>query len=455
MGSARLPVHRAPEPDRVPALSGQLSAVSLFDLCQFLMLNRKTGNLAVRSGDSTAYLAFLEGQLLSAADDSRRDGEGVVIRAVQWEEGTFEFVPGPVAPDRRIQSSTENILLEAARRIDEMREAEGRSSKDTQAAEHTFREKQARGASIVEAFRSAVADGEQTRSGTGWKGSVLRKLAEPASERLLLGSDGRIALIAGGRSEGLPHAPANEVRAWMDELVPPASPGARRAGAGIPRPVRQDDGSIVWAVRFASPGGDWVAASAVRRSFPSWTESGLPESDFAELERRESGLLLVLGGRAKAAAGSPARDGFAAWIDRRSRVRKECGIVVEDFPRYDWSSLVGAWQSFPAAWARREGRLESVVRASGARTIAWMGECPGETLSVLLELATSGRRVVIAEEAIGLDAWIKRVDRSRRPETPSWRLPIEDLGLAWTLEAGAASSGLPVKSTIQPIARAS
>ncbi len=453
MSTGKPAENRSLDRERVPALGGRLSAVSLFDLCQFLMLNRRTGNLTVRSGGSAAYLVFLDGQLLSAADEDRRDGEGVVLRAVQWEEGTFEFVPGPVPPDRRIQSSTENILLDAARRIDEMQAEEGRSSGDARGAENAFREKQARGASIVEAFRSAVADAELTRSGASWKGSVLRRLGEPSGERLLLGPGASVGIVAGGRGEVLSGVPAQEVRAWMDELAPPFLPGDRRTGAGLPRPVRQEDGSVLWAVRFQSPGGDWVAASAVRPCLPEWSDLGLPEADFSELERRESGLCLVLGGRAHGDACSPARDGLAAWLDRRARLRNECGIVVEDFPRYDWSSLTGVWRGFPAAWARREGRLESVVRASGARTVVWIGSCPAGALAEVLELASSGSMVVLAEEAMELEDWLKRAERRLQSETPPWSPSHDDPGIAWRLSSSLAPSGLPLHSEIIPIAR--
>jgi hypothetical protein len=110
------------------ALSGRLAAISLFDLCQFLMLNRKTGTLTVRSPAGTAYFTFQEGQLLTALNEALRDGDEVVMQAVQWTEGTFEFAAGPVPPDRRIHVSTENILLEAARRIDEMQAWRGRTA---------------------------------------------------------------------------------------------------------------------------------------------------------------------------------------------------------------------------------------------------------------------------------------------------------------------------------------
>ena len=71
----------------------------------------------------------------------------MVLRAVQWTEGSFEFVPGPVPPDRRMNASTENILLEAARRLDEMQE-KGRAGGQEAAAssaEQAFLDKQARG----------------------------------------------------------------------------------------------------------------------------------------------------------------------------------------------------------------------------------------------------------------------------------------------------------------------
>jgi hypothetical protein len=440
--------NRTPDRDHAPALGGRLSAVSLFDLCQFLMLNRKTGNLTVRSGSSSAYLIFLDGQLISAADDSRRDGEGVVLRAVQWPEGTFEFVPGPVPPDRRIQSSTENILLEAARRIDEMHAGDEHAGEDARGAEAAFLEKQKRGASLVDAFRSAVADAELMRTGAGWKGAVLSKLRLPSGERLLLGPGSRVGIVVGGRCEDVPGIPAHEVRSWMDDLAPPPQAGEGRSGFCLPHPARQADGSILWAVRVLSPGGDWVAASPVHSSFPKWSDLGLPETDFSELERLRSGLVLVLGESTRGNAAPPMRDGLAAWLNRRAEHRMECAIVVEDLPRFEWSTLPGAWRGIPVAWAQRAGRLETLLRTSGARTLIWIGGCRGRILAETLQLASAGFLVVLAEEARDLDDWLGRAERRLALENLSWRFPEEDLGIAWRLRSGPEPSGLPLQSQI-------
>lgn len=210
---------------------------------------------------------------------------------------------------------------------------------------------------------------------------------------------------------------------------------------------------MLWAVRFRSPGGDWVAASSVRSSFPEWSELGLPEAHFSELERRESGLCLVLGGGVSSGICSPARDALAAWLHRRSRQRNDGGIVVEDFPRYDWSALAGDWRGLPAGWIRREGRLDSVVRASGLRTIVWIGACPASMLGDFLELAASGALVVLAEEGMELEAWLARAGRILQSSASAPSPVGADPGLVWRLSSGATASGLPLRSRLDPIAR--
>jgi hypothetical protein len=440
--------HRSADRDRTPALRGRLSAVSLFDLCQFLMLNRKTGTLTVRAGSGTAYLVFLDGQLLSATDDEHKDGESVVLRAVQWPEGTFEFAPGPVPPDRRIQASTENILLEAARQVDEIQAEQGIPAAEGHGAESAFREKQERGASLVEAFRDAVAGADLSRTAAGWKGSILQRLGRPSGERLILGPGSRVVVVADGRCEQVSGAAAQEVRSWMDELAPPALGRTRGGGIGVPRPVKQADGSILWAVRAQSPGGDWVAVSMIQAHFPAWTDLGLPESDLNGLDQVSSGLILVLGERACGEAGSPVRAGLGAWLRRRTELRHESGIIVEDLPRFDCSSLPGSWHGCPAAWLRREGRLDAVVGASGARMLVWVGTCGGRVLNEALRLAQSGHLVVLAEEADDPADWMGRAESRLALDGLPPRLPEGCPGLAWQLRAGPPPSGLPLQSRL-------
>ncbi len=99
---------------------GDLEALPLLEVCQFLLIGRKTGTLRVESGRRRATLALADGQIASAREDGGLEGEAAAREALSWMEGTFEFAPGPVAMGEggRVDVPMETLLLDAARRLD-------------------------------------------------------------------------------------------------------------------------------------------------------------------------------------------------------------------------------------------------------------------------------------------------------------------------------------------------
>ena len=87
-------------------LAGSLASISLFDLCQFLVLDKQSGTLTARHRDAVARIHFKEGRILDVDDGSQCSGEEVLQEAVQWREGTFTFDPMPVAVKPRLTGST-------------------------------------------------------------------------------------------------------------------------------------------------------------------------------------------------------------------------------------------------------------------------------------------------------------------------------------------------------------
>jgi Tfp pilus assembly pilus retraction ATPase PilT len=118
---------------------GDLSAFSLFEVCQFLMIVRQTGTLVIRSEAKSATIAFSEGRIVSVVDDKLSEGEEAFYRIVTWEDGTFEYGPGPVAvpANSKIGISTDGLLLEAARMLDEGEIGPEGRSKEGDARSHT------------------------------------------------------------------------------------------------------------------------------------------------------------------------------------------------------------------------------------------------------------------------------------------------------------------------------
>ena len=110
------------------ALSGELGLIGLFDLGQLLMLNGATGVLTLIHGQRRAYLYFDRGQLTNAVDEDHKEGEGAAYRIFAWQEGRFEFRHEASTSVRAISETTESIMLEAARQMDEAGHSEAGGS---------------------------------------------------------------------------------------------------------------------------------------------------------------------------------------------------------------------------------------------------------------------------------------------------------------------------------------
>ncbi len=133
------------------AIEGPLRELGIHDVFQLLDLSRKTGTLRVRSElrEDEGLVAFDNGRVVrasirskpvSAADGAnglvaigaitqkemdrqlRLQIESVVFELMSWSEGFFSFEERPrdrAASEARITVSTESLLMEGARRIDE------------------------------------------------------------------------------------------------------------------------------------------------------------------------------------------------------------------------------------------------------------------------------------------------------------------------------------------------
>jgi len=105
-------------PERESELKGDLIQVALFDLIQVFALNRRTGTLMVDTPDGWGSIALKQGEIVDAVD-GRTTGEKAIYRLLSAREGRFKFSPGGERTARTIDVATEQILMEAVRRIDE------------------------------------------------------------------------------------------------------------------------------------------------------------------------------------------------------------------------------------------------------------------------------------------------------------------------------------------------
>lgn len=98
---------------------GSLEDMGVVDLLQTIEIGRKTGVLSIaRAGGAAARMWFEDGRVIDAEVGGLR-GEEAIYRLLTWEHGDFEIDFRP--PDRTptIKTSTQGLLMEGMRRVDE------------------------------------------------------------------------------------------------------------------------------------------------------------------------------------------------------------------------------------------------------------------------------------------------------------------------------------------------
>jgi hypothetical protein len=104
----------------MPGVTGTLGLFSLVDLFQLLGASARSGRLAVQHPLGSARVYFERGQVRHA-EFGGLEGEAAVDALFADERGTFSFVAGLPAPRTTVTASTEGLVLDALRRLDERR----------------------------------------------------------------------------------------------------------------------------------------------------------------------------------------------------------------------------------------------------------------------------------------------------------------------------------------------
>ena len=109
-------------------MSGSIDEIPLPDLLQLLSTSRKSGVLSVRGEGGHGRIYLRKGQIYYSTIDDSYDlsPRKAAFRLLTWMTGTFELEP----PDEKsvleeIQDSTEALLMEGMRQLDELRRIEG------------------------------------------------------------------------------------------------------------------------------------------------------------------------------------------------------------------------------------------------------------------------------------------------------------------------------------------
>jgi len=138
------------------SFSGELGVVGLFDLGQLLMLNGATGCLVVHCGSKRGFLYFASGRLVNAVDDASAQGETAAYQIFSWKSGAFQFRPERPSGTATIQNSTESVMLEAARRMDEASQTQGGA--EGPSVTERLSERQASLEALRDVFRQVTSD---------------------------------------------------------------------------------------------------------------------------------------------------------------------------------------------------------------------------------------------------------------------------------------------------------
>ena len=108
---------RSPTPGRT-RFTGSTQDMAVVDLLQTFEVSRKSGVVHLHSGIQEAHIYFRDGKVVDA-DFGRLRGEEAIYRALIWNEATFEVEFKAIANDDIIDGSTQALLMEGMRRVDE------------------------------------------------------------------------------------------------------------------------------------------------------------------------------------------------------------------------------------------------------------------------------------------------------------------------------------------------
>lgn len=105
------------------ALQGNLEDFDLTDVLQLIHLGKKNGALEIEIEGDRGEIYFENGKVLYAKTRNKM-GEDSIHEILRWSEGKFLFSPEKIAPERKMNIPIQNLILDAAKQIDEWKRLE-------------------------------------------------------------------------------------------------------------------------------------------------------------------------------------------------------------------------------------------------------------------------------------------------------------------------------------------
>ncbi|MEO0094649.1 MAG: DUF4388 domain-containing protein [candidate division WOR-3 bacterium] len=101
------------------ALEGNLEDFELTDVFQLIQLGAKDGSLRIQTPSDVGVVYFKNGMVVHAKTNSLI-GEQAIDTILQWRTGRFVFRPGEETLEKTVELPIQQVILDAARRIDEL-----------------------------------------------------------------------------------------------------------------------------------------------------------------------------------------------------------------------------------------------------------------------------------------------------------------------------------------------
>jgi hypothetical protein len=97
---------------------GNLTQMNVLDLLQSLDMGRKTCSLTLTNEGDKCKMFFTDGQI-NHAEYGKTKGDEAVYKVLSWNAGSFEIDFKGSSPEQTVTQSTQGLLLEGLRLLDE------------------------------------------------------------------------------------------------------------------------------------------------------------------------------------------------------------------------------------------------------------------------------------------------------------------------------------------------
>lgn len=108
------------EPVKRADTGGEIVGLGLSDVIQINQHNRFSGCIAIECPVGTGLLFFRDGEIIHA-EQGKRTGEEAFYDILEWPPGKFRLQPNVTTTRSTIQKTSQHLLLDATRVLDERR----------------------------------------------------------------------------------------------------------------------------------------------------------------------------------------------------------------------------------------------------------------------------------------------------------------------------------------------